>query len=202
MIVAYDLQRGIGKSNSIPWNFSYDMRYFSKITKSKYNNESNNNNITDKNNIVIMGRKTFDSLPKLLVDRFHIVLSSNSDALNNNNTQPDKVLYVNSLQLILGLLKKESKNRVNHYNKFLSYNNKIFVIGGSQIYNEMLKNHSNYITNIYITNICQNYDCDTFFPNINEYSNFIKDENYSFLHEENNVVLEMNKYYNSSLTTF
>ena len=174
------------------------MKYFSKITKSKYNNESNNKNITEKSNIVIMGRKTFISLPKMLVDRFHIVLTSNAEELNYNNNQPDKVLYVNALQPILELLKKEYNNRINPHNKFLSYNNKIFVIGGAQIYNEMLENYSNYITNIYVTHIFQNYDCDTFFPNIDGYSHFVKDEKYSFFHEENNIVLEMNKYYNNS----
>ena len=199
IIVAQDLQKGIGKTNSIPWHFSYDMKYFSKITKSKYNNDSK---IIEKNNILIMGRKTFDSLPKLLVDRFHIVLSSNAETLNYNNNHPNQVLYVNNLHQILELLKKECNNRINPNNKFLSYNNKIFVIGGGQIYNEMLEKYSHFITNIYITNILQNYDCDTFFPKIEEYSNFVKDEKYSNYREEKNVVLEMTKYYNNSFFSF
>ena len=72
IILATDINGGIGLNNDIPWNFSKDMEFFRNITKS--------NNIFDKA-IVIMGRKTWDSLPvKPLPNRINVVITRNEDA--------------------------------------------------------------------------------------------------------------------------
>ena len=50
----------LGKDNKLPWNLSEDLLFFRKITT---------------NNTIIMGRKTFESLPKMLLNRRHVVLT-------------------------------------------------------------------------------------------------------------------------------
>lgn len=65
MIVAIDEKGGIGKDNTIPWNYPEDLKYFQEKT------------IGDGQNSVVMGRKTWDSLPKRpLKKRTNIVISS------------------------------------------------------------------------------------------------------------------------------
>ena len=69
VIVAHDLNRGIGIDNKIPWHLPVDMAYFKKTTTTA---------TAGKKNAVIMGRKTWDSIPEKfrpLPDRINIVLS-------------------------------------------------------------------------------------------------------------------------------
>ena len=63
IIVAIEENHGIGKNNTLPWNFRKDMKYFSNITK------GNNHNA------VIMGRNTYESIGKILPKRYNIILS-------------------------------------------------------------------------------------------------------------------------------
>jgi dihydrofolate reductase len=71
MIVATDAEWCIGKSNIIPWHLPEDLKYFKELTL---------------NQIVIMGRHTFESLPNgPLKHRLNIVISSQTE-LNYNNT--------------------------------------------------------------------------------------------------------------------
>jgi len=100
IIVAATKDMIIGNNNSLPWKSSKDMRFFKDKTI---------------NNIVIMGRKTFESLKKPLPDRINIVISRTKqfEGCINVNTF-DKALYEAS-----------------------KYHNKeVFVIGGSMIYQE------------------------------------------------------------------
>ena len=198
MIVAYDFKNGIGYGGTMPWYLNKDLKYFSKITKSQFNNTIQNQCRPSKPNVLIMGRKTFDSLPRLLSGRYHIVVSTQAEHLNNVNEYPNNVVYVQSISYIIDLLSKEYQNRMNIQNKYLDHNNKIFVIGGGKIYEEFLNNYTSKINAIYVTHVYQNYECDTFFPNLNEYKEFQEDEKYCHHYEENNVVLSMKKYNNKN----
>ena len=74
LIVAMCKNNGIGLNNKIPWKISEDMHYFSKKTSGNYPGDGN------KKNAVIMGRNTWESLPKKykpLPHRFNIVLTKN-----------------------------------------------------------------------------------------------------------------------------
>ena len=64
MIVAMDLKNGIGKDNKLPWHYKEDLRYFSLMTKGQGNNA------------IIMGRKTHESIGKILPKRDNLILSS------------------------------------------------------------------------------------------------------------------------------
>ena len=72
-IFACDESYGIGKNNELPWSIPDDLKYFKEITKGA---------------TVIMGRKTYDSLPnsvKPLPDRQNIVLTNNQNLISSNN---------------------------------------------------------------------------------------------------------------------
>lgn len=130
VIACVDSDFGLGKNNSIPWNIKDDMDYFKNMTT---------------NNIVIMGRLTYESIGKALPNRINIVISN---TLNQNDyidiiivkSVIESIIYVESLKPI-------DKN--------------VFIIGGSNIYKEFLKKKIPY--KIYLNKINKWYDCDTYF---------------------------------------
>ena len=133
IIVAHCRNRGIGINNNLPWRLAGDMAFFKKTT------------IGNKQNCVIMGRKTWESIPKKpLPSRENIILSNKlrqGDVENANvfNTMHD----------------------LKHYVKNIKYEN-VWVIGGEQIYREFL--NYGYVKRIYATEINYDYECDVFFP--------------------------------------
>lgn len=135
-IVAMDKNKGIGKNNSLPWKISEDMRNFKKLT------------IGNKKNAIIMGKNTYLDV-NFLKERDNLVLSSSItlDEKRENN-------ILKSFKNIEELLK---------FCKTQNYE-KIWVIGGSQIYKQFLE--MNIIQYLYVTVISNDYNCDTFFPKI------------------------------------
>jgi len=144
LILASTLEGGIGINNEIPWNIKDDMKNFKKITT--------NINCYFKKNAIIMGRKTWESLPnKPLKDRINIIISSNPKKLENE-------------------IDKETTFCFNNIDEAFSYceNNllidKVFVIGGKSLYDICLSNekYSKYIEYIHLSLIIKRYKCDTF----------------------------------------
>ena len=125
IIWAQDNNGGIGKNNSLPWHISEDLINFKKLTL---------------NNTILMGRKTWDSLPKKpLPNRQNIVLSSK------------KINGVESYTSISSCLEALKKNNISD----------LFVIGGQMIYDKFFP----YADILHITSINQSIDgIDTFFP--------------------------------------
>lgn len=137
IIVAVSKNFGIGYEGKLPWKLKEDINYFKKIT-------------TD--NIVIMGRKTYESIHdkfRPLPNRINIILSSNPNLRNELNL-PDCVEIAHSLDSAILLAQ--------------SYKNKIFIIGGEKVYNEAI--NSPLCNRIYLTNIENDFVVDTFFPEI------------------------------------
>jgi len=137
LFVATDENRGIGIDNHLPWDLPEDMKRFAEITKGKGNNA------------VIMGRKTWESIPekfKPLPDRLNVVLTRNADYQT-----PEGVLAFSSLDEALENIKAKDE---------------IFIIGGNSLYKEGIL-HPN-CEKIYITEVCATFECDTFFPKIPE----------------------------------
>ena len=180
LIVAKDVKHGIGKDNDMPWKLPKELSYFKKITTHSTNPLLKN--------VVIMGRKTWDSIPhkyRPLEDRINIVLTRNKDTDKNTDKITNKgVLFCDSIESTLELLEK-----LGHINK-----DNIFIIGGTSIYKETInKCHKLYITEIY-----KDYSCDTFFPIIpNDFklttvSKFIEDNGVYFRHlvYSNNIRVE------------
>lgn len=133
IILATSVNNVLGLNNDIPWKKDYpeELQYFKKITSYSEN---------DKKNVLIMGRKTFESLPKLLPNRIHIIVSSKYE-LNK-----DDVYVVNSFDSAVNLALKLSNN--------------IFVIGGKSIYIQAFNHHL--CGKVYHTIINKEYEGDVF----------------------------------------
>ncbi len=144
IVVALDEKNGIGKQGGLAWVLPSDLKHFKEVTSA----------VSDgvKKNAVIMGRKTWDSLPakfKPLPGRLNIVLSRNVGFYSD---LPSGVLLSSSLDDALKIL------------NFKQEVDKVFVIGGSQIYTQAL-NHPMCET-LYVTELKGDFGCDTFFPAI------------------------------------
>ena len=130
IIVSCDEEYGIGKDNKIPWTNKEDLKHFYNCTKGS---------------CIVMGRKTWDSIPnKPLKNRENIVLSK---SLISKSCK-----VFEEIDLLMEYIKKYDI---------------VWIIGGSYIYNLFIQKNINYI---YITIQKGIYNCDTFFPSIlNDY---------------------------------
>lgn len=124
IIVARGANGVIGNDNKLIWHLSDDLKMFKKLTMGRP---------------IIMGRKTFESLPKVLPGRTHYVLTGNREY-----KAPEGVCVFHTLEELLAAL-PEGEN---------------FIIGGGKMYKEMLP----YADKMYITEIEKDYDGDTVFP--------------------------------------
>ncbi len=142
IIVAQCKNRGIGYENKIPWQIYEDMKLFSKKTRGQGNNA------------IVMGRKTWESLPyQPLLKRTNIIVSSTIRVEHEN---------VFSFTSILDVKKHCSKSNYDE----------VWIIGGQAIYEEFLKDAKT----IHITQINKEYKCDTFFPEVPEKFTLISSE--------------------------
>lgn len=136
LIYASDSENGISKKGAIPWRISGDMKYFRKTTMGA---------------IVIMGRKTWESLPdesRPLKGRINIVLTST--IRERATAEESQVHYCPNIISVLDLLEEK---------KFKSM--KKFVIGGLSVYEQFIG--LGLVNIIHKTDIYKNYDCDQFF---------------------------------------
>jgi dihydrofolate reductase/thymidylate synthase len=145
IIVAVDSKLGIGKGGALPWHLPEDLKHFKTITtqvSSPY-----------KKNVVIMGRKTWESLPahfRPLPGRINIILSRDAAF-----AVPQGVYQSQGIENALQLL--ETKN-------FQSMVDQVFIIGGGQIFFEALKFPQ--CQKLFFTHIQKDFACDTFFSSI------------------------------------
>ena len=135
LIVATDLNNAIGKNGKMPWGFvKADLLYFKKVTMG---------------HPVIMGRKTWESLPesvKPLPGRTNIVVSRNTPCGIR-----DGVYYVISIEDAIKIA--------------LAMDTDPFIIGGGQIYEQSMP----YVERIFITRIDKKFnDCDTYFSHLDD----------------------------------
>lgn len=132
--------RGIGFKNRLPWSYiKEDMKHFQKITTKT--------NCSNKRNAIIMGRKTWESLPKKpLNNRLNVILS------NTININRSDVKTYSSFNKALDEL---------------SYDDKIeslYVIGGEQIFKETI-NHVN-CSHLILTEVFGDYEVDSYLPEL------------------------------------
>lgn len=130
VVVATDEKGGIGKDNKLMWNIPSDLKRFKEITTKNQIGIDN-----DIKNIVIMGKKTCESIGRELPDRANVVLSLK-----------DKHSYSITFEDILD------------YNERFP-EEEIFVIGGEQIYKQFLP----YTDKIYLTRVRGDFGADKFF---------------------------------------
>jgi len=123
----------IGSKGRIPWRYPNELKHFQEITH---------------NQIIIMGRKTFEEMSKLslLKNRKSIVFTRNY-SLQNEPTNAN-IIFVHSLEQFTNLRLEDEK--------------KIYMIGGAEIAKLFLKNYL--LNKFLLTRIHKEYDGDTYFP--------------------------------------
>ncbi len=141
MIAAVDENFGIGKDGRMPWHVSGDLKHFSRVTT--------RTSRPGLKNAVIMGRKTWESIPpdyQPLPQRVNLVLTRDKDYY-----LPRGVEKFNALdQALLSLSKQRDEVE------------SVFVIGGGQVFGDALRHPL--CKKIYLTHILKDFACDTFFP--------------------------------------
>ena len=125
-IVAVDAAFGIGKNNGLPWpHEEEDMKWFRSHTK---------------DNVVVMGRKTWESIgSKPLPKRVNIVIT------NSKITGDYDEVYYGDMGRVLQTIQ-------------MNYKGNVWVIGGANIYEQAIP----FCDHIYLTKFHETYDCDTF----------------------------------------
>lgn len=124
-IAAIGKNRELGKDNQLIWHFPQDLKFFKEQTKG---------------HTIVMGRKTFESLPNMLPKRHHIVISKSGAKF------PEEVEVFSSIDAFVDAYQTKEEE--------------IFVIGGATIYKQMLS----LCHRLILTEINQSYDADVFFP--------------------------------------
>ena len=125
LIAAVGKNYELGRNNKLIWHIPEDLTFFKEQTINKP---------------IIMGKNTFDSLPKILPGRTHLVLT------NKKLTSTDTVKYFNSKQSLLDYVD--------------NIDTEIMVIGGEKIYKEFITDASKII----LTEIDQASKADAYFP--------------------------------------
>lgn len=132
MIAAMDKNRLIGNGPHIPWKLPADLRHFRDMTIGKP---------------VVMGRKTFETLPKPLVKRKNIVLSRNRDF-----EAPEGCIVSHSVEDILKTAETFAEN----------YGKELMICGGAPIYEAFLPHASR----LYLTQVHATFEGDVYFPKL------------------------------------
>ena len=129
VVLACDDEGGIGRGNAIPWQLREDMTFFRRLTRGP--------DPGSRRNTVIMGRKTYESLPNgPLKHRNNIVVSSRKQSL-------DGVMLADSIDAAL---------------EMAPVGGDIFAVGGKRIFEEALNDIR--CTRLYITRVEGRYSCD------------------------------------------
>lgn len=167
IISAIDANRGIGFKNNLPWDLKGDMDHFKSLT-----GQVPEDDYFTYLNVVVMGRKTWESIPskfRPLPNRINIILSSQlpENVIGNVNNK-HLIHVINDWQDVFSVVNKIKKASViegYESNKPISINN-IFVIGGQKLYESAI-NHP-YCDKIYLTEVYRTYEVDTYFPKLSD----------------------------------
>ncbi len=128
------LNRVIGRDNKIPWHLPEDFRWFKQCTTGQ---------------VILMGRKTFESLGKPLPNRTNVVVSRSAEIPN--------VEVVRDLE---------------SFDPSVYGERQVWVIGGSEIYAQLLPKCSD----LYLTVVQREVEGDAFFPEFESMFEFVKVE--------------------------
>ena len=128
MIAAAAENNALGKDNDLVWHLPDDFKRFKRLTSGHH---------------IIMGRKTFESFPKLLPDRTHVIITRKEDY------SPENTIVVHSMEEALKVSKLDDQ---------------AFIIGGGEIY----KMGMEYADRIELTRVHGEFEADTHFPEIDK----------------------------------
>ena len=137
-IVARASNGVIGNGNKLPWHLPEDLKFFKEKTKGK---------------IMIMGRKTLESLPGLLPHRVHIVISRQAQPQSPFAPKENApVHFVTSIDQAITLATQLSSQS----------EDEVFIVGGGEIYRQSLP----FTQRIYLTQIHHSVDGDVTYPDV------------------------------------
>ena len=125
LIAAIGKNRELGYKNDLIWSIPEDLKFFRDNTVGKY---------------IVMGMNTLNSLPRLLPNRKHIVLTRKDVKLD------DSILVFHSIEELLSYIEL--------------LDDEVMIIGGAQIYNQMIK----YASKMLLTEIDDSSMADVYFP--------------------------------------
>ncbi len=137
VVAAVDDELGIGKNGNVPWHLPGDLAHFVALTKRSE---------TGRPNAVIMGRKTWESVPERfrpLAGRRNVVMTRQA-----GYAAPGAVSVVSNLDAALEVAQRGS--------------DRVFVIGGGDIYRAAIAHPA--CRDLYITRVSGRFECDAFFP--------------------------------------
>ena len=126
VIAAVAENNALGKENQLLWHLPDDFKRFKTLTSGHY---------------IIMGRKTFESFPKPLPNRTHVIISRQA------NYQPEGCIVVNSLEQAIAVCPKTEE---------------VFIIGGGEIYRQSIA----VADKLDLTKVHATFEADTHFPEI------------------------------------
>jgi dihydrofolate reductase len=131
-IVAMSENRVIGRAGGMPWHIPEDFKFFKKTTMA---------------HVIIMGRKTYQSIGRLLPGRLTIIITR------------EKAYQAPSGALAMSSIESAIKYCQHHQ---IEWGDECFIVGGGEIYNQSLK----LVDRIYLTIVHTVTDGDTFYPEI------------------------------------
>lgn len=137
IIAAAGENNSLGKDNDLVWHLPDDFKRFKELTSGNY---------------ILMGRKTFETFPKPLPNRKHLIITRQEEYL-----VPENCFVFDSIQSV--------------FDEVLS-DNDIWIIGGGEIYKQSM----GIADRIELTRVHSDFEADTFFPEIGEEWELVKEE--------------------------
>jgi dihydrofolate reductase len=126
MIAAVAENNALGKNNDLLWHLPNDFKRFKEITSGHH---------------IIMGRKTFESFPKPLPNRTHVIIT------RQNDFEHEGCIVVQNIEKALSVC---------------PVNENLYIIGGGEIYQQSIS----FADQLDITRVHHSFDADVYFPEI------------------------------------
>ena len=138
IIAAAGENNSLGKDNDLVWHLPDDFKRFKELTSGNY---------------ILMGRKTFETFPKHLPNRKHLIIT-----LQDNYSVPENCFLFDTIQSAIDF----------------TDNQDIWIIGGGEIYKQSME----IADRIELTRVHSEFEADTFFPEIGEEWELVSEENH------------------------
>ncbi|KAK4157985.1 dihydrofolate reductase-like domain-containing protein [Chaetomidium leptoderma] len=169
LIVAATQQMGIGRNGTLPWTgLRREMAYFARVTKrllpppspSPSSGGTSSGSVVQQQNAVVMGRKTWESIPQRfrpLAGRVNVVVSRSmlSSVPSSSSSSSSVVIVARSMEEALLKVQQQQQQQE-------GAGGRVFVIGGAQIYRAALEVKE--ARRVLLTRVRSGFECDTFFP--------------------------------------
>ncbi len=149
IIAAIGENRELGKENKLLWHIPGELPRFKRITTG---------------HPIIMGRKTFESIGRVLPGRTNIIITR--DPLY----RVDEAIICSSLEKALTIAEEKDQKTVSA--KSSGEPKEIFIIGGGQIFEQAMP----FVQRLYLTTVHQTFDADVFFPDYSQFTKVIEKE--------------------------